>query len=70
MSPFAAASAGGSTVSSCSRAFATDAESGRRPTITLTPESRRLSACAWPWLPYPMMDTVLPSRLRRSASSS
>ena len=28
-----------------------DADPGRRPTTTFTPESRRFSACAWPWLP-------------------
>src|SRR5437763_1322540 len=30
---------------------------GRSPTITSTPESARLSACAWPWLPYPRVAT-------------
>ena len=50
-SPALAASAVDSTRSPSERAFSTDEESGRRPTTTSTPESRRLSACAWPWEP-------------------
>ncbi len=45
------ASAEVSTRSPCSSALARDFEPSGRPTRTSTPESRRLSACAWPWLP-------------------
>ena len=44
--------------------------SGRKPTCTCTPLSLRLSAWAWPCEPKPMIATVLPSSLPRSASSS
>ena len=39
------------TVSPVASASPHDGEPSRRPTSTWTPESRRLSACAWPWLP-------------------
>src|SRR5919197_2545398 len=39
----------------------------RRPTCTSTPESRRFSACACPWLPKPTTAT-LPSRRSRLPS--
>jgi hypothetical protein len=45
------ASAGVPTVRPASSAAARDALPERRPTSTSTPESERLSACAWPWLP-------------------
>ena len=51
MSPSLAASAGSSTFSPCSSALATLLEPGRSPTTTLTPESLRFSAWAWPWEP-------------------
>ena len=41
-----------------------------RPITTVTPLSRRFSAWAWPWLPYPMTATVCPSSADRSASAS
>ena len=50
-SPREAASVTSVTSSPASRAFATDAESGRRPTTTSTPESLRFSEWAWPWEP-------------------
>src|SRR5207302_1887390 len=55
-----AASATGRTSRSSARARSHDAPPGRKPTITRapTPESRRLSACAWPWLPYPITATT------------
>ncbi len=37
---------------------------------TVTPLSRRFCACAWPWLPKPMMATVLLWIRERSASLS
>ncbi len=66
----AAASATARTSSPASRAWATLSELSRRPTTTLTPESLRFSAWAWPCEPKPMIATVLPSRSVRSASSS
>ncbi len=39
-------------------------------TTTVTPLSRRFCACAWPWLPKPMMATVLLLIRERSASLS
>src|SRR5437016_2418694 len=50
-SPALAASAVDSTRRPSERAFSTEAESGRSPTTTFTPESRRLSAWACPWEP-------------------
>ena len=47
------------TLRPASSALARERESSRRPTRTSTPESSRLSAWAWPWLPYPMMATFL-----------
>ena len=47
-SPREAASAMPVTSSPAPRAFSTDAEPLRRPTTTSTPESLRLSECAWP----------------------
>ena len=46
-----ATSAGVSTSRPCSVTFSRDLEPSLRPTFTWTPESRRLSECAWPWLP-------------------
>ncbi len=46
-----ATSAGVSTSRPCSSTFARDFEPSFRPTFTWAPESRRLSECAWPWLP-------------------
>jgi hypothetical protein len=47
-----AASAGVSTLSPAASAFCAEAEPGRSATTTsLTPLSRRLLACALPWLP-------------------
>ena len=46
-----ATSAGVSTSRPCSVTFPRDFEPSFRPTFTCTPESRRLSECAWPWLP-------------------
>src|SRR5665647_26023 len=43
---------------------------GTSLTTTVTPESRRFWACAWPWLPKPMMATVLALIRERSASLS
>jgi len=51
MSPSLAASAIDVTRSPSALAFSTDDESSRSPTTTFTPESFRLSACAWPWDP-------------------
>ena len=45
------ASAGVSTRSPSASALARDFEPSGRPTRTSTPESRRDSAWAWPWLP-------------------
>ena len=46
-----AASAGVTTRSPSASALAMLFEPGWRPMRTSTPESRRLSAWAWPWLP-------------------
>ena len=46
-----AASAVVMTLSPAASALAHDLLPGYRPTTTSTPESRRFSACAWPWLP-------------------
>ena len=46
-----ATSAGVSTVRPCSSTLARDFEPSFRPTRTSTPESRRLSEWACPWLP-------------------
>ena len=70
MSPRLAASAIEMTSRPSARAFSTELESSRRPTTTVAPESFRLSACAWPWEPYPRIATVLPSSFARSASLS
>src|ERR1035441_4034278 len=59
-----------STVSPSAFAFAADFDVAWRPTTTLTPLSRRFSACACPWLPYPMIATVRPLRREMSASLS
>jgi hypothetical protein len=40
------------------------------PTMTSSPLSRWLRACACPWLPYPMIPMVLPFNNPRSASLS
>ena len=45
-SALATASATGFTLKPCASAFATDEEPARRPTVTSTPESLRLHACA------------------------
>ena len=45
------ASATDTTRSPAPSALALDFEPAARPTRTSTPESRRLSAWAWPWLP-------------------
>ena len=50
-SPASAASAVSITVRPASAALAQDALSRLSPTTTSTPESRRLLACACPWLP-------------------
>ena len=47
----AQASAGASTVRPAASALARDLDCAGRPTRTSQPESRRLSACAWPWEP-------------------
>jgi len=52
------------------RAASAERPPGLSPTITRAPLSRRLSAWAWPWLPYPMMAKVRVARRRRSASAS
>src|SRR5581483_9751127 len=52
-SPSAAASAVGRTRRPADAAASHDLEPSRRPTRTSCPESFRLSACAWPWLPNP-----------------
>ena len=39
------------TSSPCASALALDAEPSRSPISTLTPESLRLRAWPWPWLP-------------------
>src|ERR1700722_16914132 len=54
---------------SCSACFH-DAPPLRRPTTTLCPLSRRFSAWARPWLPYPMIAMRLPSSARGFASFS
>src|SRR5207244_548143 len=66
----AAASAIGRTSRPSARARSHDAPPGRSPTITRTPLSRRLSACACPWLPYPMTATTRSRSRARSASAS
>lgn len=63
-------SAGVPTVKPASSALARDLEPSLRPMRTSTPESRRLSECACPWLPYPMTATLRPWMIDRSASSS
>jgi hypothetical protein len=40
------------------------------PTTTSWPESLRLRAWAWPWLPYPMISIFLDLSRPRSASWS
>ena len=45
-------------------------EVGGSPTTTSTPDSRRLRAWAWPWLPNPMIATVWPASAAGSASAS
>jgi hypothetical protein len=47
----AQASAGGDTVSPAAAARAADFDPSLSPTRTSQPESRRLSACAWPCEP-------------------
>ena len=47
----AAASFGVFTLSPSACAFARERLLAGSPTITSTPLSFRLSACAWPWLP-------------------
>src|SRR5664279_2247761 len=59
-----------STVSPSAFAFAADLDVACNPTTTETPLSRRFSACACPWLPYPMIATVRPLRRDMSASLS
>src|SRR5579884_765354 len=61
------ASATGRTSRPASSAAAREPLPSRRPTTTSTPESRRLSACACPWLPKPTTATV-PSSRERSPS--
>ena len=51
------ASAGVSTRRPSFSAFSRLLEPSGRPTRTSTPESRRESAWAWPWLPYPSTAT-------------
>src|ERR1035437_639753 len=65
-----AASSTLSTVSPSPLAFAADFDVACNPTTTETPLSRRFSACACPWLPYPMIATVRPLRREMSASLS
>ena len=47
----AIASTTGRTLRPSFSALTRELEPSRRPTVTSTPESRRFSACAWPWLP-------------------
>src|ERR1039458_6391273 len=70
MSARFAASSTLSTVNPSAFAFAADFDVACSPTTTDTPRSRRLSACACPWLPYPMIATVRPLRREMSASLS
>ena len=65
-----AASAGVTTRRPSASAFSRLADPSRSPTRTSTPESRRESACACPWLPYPMIATCRPWITLRSAASS
>src|SRR5437667_420159 len=55
-----AASASGRTHRSAARAGSHDVRPRRSATITLarTPESRRLGACAWPWVTSPITATT------------
>src|SRR5258706_6167972 len=55
-----AASASARTSNPAVRARASLPPPGRAPTTTATPESRRLRACASPWLPKPRTATVAP----------
>src|ERR1700722_10327541 len=52
---------------SCSACFH-EGPPRRRPTTVFTLLSRRFSACARPWLPYPSTATRLPSSVRGFAS--
>src|ERR1039457_625918 len=70
MSARLAASSALSTVKPSAFAFAADFDVACSPTTTLTALSRRFSACACPWLPYPMIATVRPLRRDMSASLS
>src|ERR1035441_3259129 len=70
MSARLAGSSAPRSVSPSAFAFAADFDVACRPTTTLTPLSRRFSACACPWLPYPMIATVRPLRREMSASLS
>ena len=70
LSASAAASAVVRTRSPSSSALARDFDPSGSPMRTSTPESRRLSACAWPWLPYPITATLRPWMIPRSASAS
>src|SRR5450759_3971074 len=70
MSARFAASSTLSTVTPSAFAFAADFDVACSPTTTDTPLSRRFSACACPWLPYPMIATVRPLRREISASLS
>ena len=45
-------------------------EAGASPTTTSTPDSRRLSAWACPWLPNPMIATTWSASIEGSASAS
>ena len=64
-----AASAGVVTDKPCASALAFDLLFGASPTFTCTPLSFRLSACACPCDPYPMMATFF-ARIRPSSASS
>ena len=64
------ASAGLMTRRPAASALAHEDEPGRSPTLTSTPESRRLRAWAWPWEPYPMTATFRAVMTDGSASCS
>ena len=69
-SAHAETSATSPTLNPASVALARERLAGARPTLTLTPLSRRLSACAWPCDPYPITATFFARISARSAASS
>src|ERR1700678_635909 len=69
-SAFSAASAGPTSAHPSASACFHDGPPRRRPTTTFNLLSRKFSACARPWLPYPSTAIFFPSSTRDFASAS